>query len=51
MCFLVSAKGIKVDEENVKAIKEWPTPKSITDVRSFHGLASFIADLSKISVH
>uniref|UniRef100_A0A2N9J791 Integrase catalytic domain-containing protein n=1 Tax=Fagus sylvatica TaxID=28930 RepID=A0A2N9J791_FAGSY len=34
-------KGIAVDEEKVKAIKEWPTPKSITEVRSFHGLASF----------
>ena len=30
-----------MDEEKVKAIKEWPTPKSITEVRSFHGLASF----------
>ena len=36
-----SAKGIEVDEENVKAIKEWPTPQSITEVRSFHSLASF----------
>ena len=26
----VSVKGIEVDEEKVKAIKEWPTPKSIT---------------------
>ncbi|XP_024042779.1 uncharacterized mitochondrial protein AtMg00860-like [Citrus sinensis] len=33
--------GIEVDEEKVKAIKEWPTPKSVSDVRSFHGLASF----------
>ena len=39
--YVVSAQGIEVDEENVKAIKEWPTPKSITEVRSFHGLASF----------
>jgi hypothetical protein len=39
--YVVSAKGIKVDEEKVKAIKEWPTTKSITEVRSFHGLASF----------
>jgi hypothetical protein len=38
--YVVSAKGIEVDEEKVKAIKEWPTPKSITEVRSFHGLAS-----------
>ena len=38
---VVSAKGFKVDEEKVKAIKEWPTPKSIIEVRSFHILASF----------
>ena len=37
--YIVSAKGIEVDEENVKAIKEWPTPKSIMEVRNFHGLA------------
>ncbi|KAH9724552.1 hypothetical protein KPL70_007529 [Citrus sinensis] len=39
--YAVSAKGIEVDEEKVKAIKEWPTPKSVSEVRSFHGLASF----------
>ncbi|KAL6340737.1 hypothetical protein AAG906_022237 [Vitis piasezkii] len=27
-----NAKGIEVDEEKVKAIKEWPTPKSITEL-------------------
>ena len=40
-CYVVSAKDIEVDEEKVKSIKEWPTPKSITEVRSFHGLARF----------
>jgi hypothetical protein len=39
--YLVSGKGLAVDEEKVKAIKEWPTPKSVIEVRSFHGLASF----------
>uniref|UniRef100_A0A2N9FRX0 Reverse transcriptase domain-containing protein n=1 Tax=Fagus sylvatica TaxID=28930 RepID=A0A2N9FRX0_FAGSY len=39
--YVVSTIGIEVDEEKVKAIKKWPTPKSITEVRSFHGLASF----------
>ncbi|KAI4340758.1 hypothetical protein MLD38_025565 [Melastoma candidum] len=39
--FVVSAEGIKVDESKIEAIKEWPSPRSFHDVRSFHGLASF----------
>ncbi|XP_057982336.1 uncharacterized protein LOC131167551 [Malania oleifera] len=29
--YMLSAKGIEVDEEKVKAIKDLPTPKSVTD--------------------
>ena len=39
--YVVISEGIKVDEEKVKAIWEWPTPKNVSDVRSFHGLATF----------
>ena len=39
--YVVSSEGIKVDEEKVKAIREWPTPKNVSNVRSFHGLAAF----------
>ncbi|XP_040994309.1 uncharacterized protein LOC121240848 [Juglans microcarpa x Juglans regia] len=39
--FVVSKRGIEVDEEKVKAIHEWPTRTTISQVRSFHGLASF----------
>jgi len=39
--YVVSAKGIEMDEAKVNPIQEWSTPKSITDVRSFHGLTSF----------
>ncbi|XP_019434209.1 PREDICTED: uncharacterized protein LOC109340897, partial [Lupinus angustifolius] len=39
--FLINAQGVHVDQEKIKAIQEWPTPKTVTDVRSFHGLASF----------
>ncbi|KAF7812553.1 Transposon Ty3-G Gag-Pol polyprotein [Senna tora] len=46
---LVSANGIEVDVEKTKAIKDWPTPKSITKVRSFHALASFYRHFVKDS--
>ena len=39
--YVVSNEGIKVDGEKVKAIREWPTLKNVSDVRSFHGLATF----------
>ena len=40
LCCVIS-KGIEVDEEKVMAIREWPTPKFIPEVRSFHGLVNF----------
>jgi len=37
----VISKGVHVDEQKVAAIRNWPTPTNISEVRSFHGLASF----------
>ncbi|KAL9281080.1 putative nucleotidyltransferase, Ribonuclease H [Arabidopsis thaliana] len=34
--FVVSTDGVKVDEKKVKAIREWPSPKSLGEVRSYH---------------
>jgi hypothetical protein len=39
--YVVIVQGIEMDEKKVKAIQDWPTPKSVSEVRSFHGLASF----------
>ena len=30
--YLVSADGIHVDEDKVRAVREWPTPKTVSDV-------------------
>ena len=39
--FIISQEDIKMDPEKVKAIADWPSPRNIFEVRSFHGLASF----------
>ena len=39
--FVISAAGIAVDPAKTTAIRDWPTPQSIFDIRSFHGLAQF----------
>jgi len=39
--FVISKDGVRMDPEKVRAILEWPSPSSITEVKSFHGLATF----------
>ena len=39
--FIVSTEGIKMDEERVKTIRDWPTPKTYREVQVFLGFANF----------
>lgn len=41
LSYVVSREGLKVSPNKVLAIDQWPRPSSITEVRSFHGLACF----------
>ncbi|XP_013624595.1 PREDICTED: uncharacterized protein LOC106330711 [Brassica oleracea var. oleracea] len=39
--YIVSSKGLAVDPAKVEAIQSWPVPTTLSETRSFHGLASF----------
>jgi hypothetical protein len=39
--FVISANELRMDPDKVEVIKNWPSPRNVFEVRSFHGLASF----------
>ena len=50
---VISGNGLAVDPEKIKVVVEWPTPKSVTEIRSFLGMAGyykkFVEGFSKIA--
>ena len=53
--FIICSDGIRPDPSKLAAIRQFPTPTSVTDLRSFLGLAnqlgSFLPDLAHATVH
>ena len=39
--FIVSSQGVSTDPDKIKTIPEWPEPRTLRKVCSFHGLATF----------
>jgi len=38
---VIRLEGIKMEEEKVKGVLEWPTPKCVKDMQKFLGLANY----------
>jgi len=44
---VIGLKGIKMEEEKVKGILDWPIPKCVKDVQKFLELANYYCQLIK----
>jgi len=38
---VISSNGVAVDPSKVEVVSQWETPKSVTEIRSFLGLAGY----------
>lgn len=38
---MISAKGVQVHQEKIRAILDWPPPWNLSDLRGFFGLCSY----------
>ncbi len=39
--YIVSHQGIQMEEEQIKAVRDWPKPQSVRDIQVFLGFANF----------
>ncbi len=39
--YIVSHQGIQMEEERIKAVRDWPEPQSVRDIQVFLGFANF----------
>ena len=50
---IITTEGIRMDQKKVKAVQEWPVPKSVKEIQAFLGFANFyrrfIRNYSKVA--
>ena len=46
---IINAKGVQVDMEKIRAIRDWPAPKTVTELRGFLGLCTYYRPMLKNS--
>jgi hypothetical protein len=39
--YIIDQCGLHVDPDKIQVIRDWPTPTTLTELRSFLGLANF----------
>ena len=39
--YIVSSRGIRMEDERIRAVEQWPEPKSVRDIQVFLGFANF----------
>ena len=39
----ITKDGIRADEEKIKALREFPSPRNTTELRSFIGIVNYLA--------
>ncbi len=39
--YIVFHEGIRIEEEQIKAVRDWPEPQSVRDIQIFLGFAKF----------
>jgi hypothetical protein len=39
--YIIDQHGVHIDPTKIQVIRDWPTPKTLTELQSFLGLANF----------